>query len=163
MRTSFPLIALGLLPTFLTGCVFFPHAELMAPPAQGRVLDSDTLEPVPKAKVVRRIERLDRDRVTFTDSNGAFTFKKDNDLGWLLMVDYAANQIHYRIDSIGYRVFQTNLYGGGSFYRGRLPHDLGVVLLQRQSETIEPDGAANGSQPIRLETNRTSSAAGSRR
>ena len=30
-------------------------------------------------------------------------------------------------------------------------------------ENIEPDGAANGSQPIRSETNRTSSAAGSRR
>ena len=31
------------------------------------------------------------------------------------------------------------------------------------TENIEPDGPANGSQPIRVETNRTSSAAGSRR
>jgi len=31
------------------------------------------------------------------------------------------------------------------------------------SRNLEPDGAANGSQPIRSETNRTSSAAGSRR
>jgi hypothetical protein len=33
----------------------------------------------------------------------------------------------------------------------------------RRSLGVEPDGAANGSQPIRSETNRTSSAAGSRR
>ena len=32
-----------------------------------------------------------------------------------------------------------------------------------QQTNLEPDGAANGSQPIRSETNRTSSAAGSRR
>jgi hypothetical protein len=35
--------------------------------------------------------------------------------------------------------------------------------LKRLSHNSEPDGAANGSQPIRSETNRTSSAAGSRR
>ena len=34
---------------------------------------------------------------------------------------------------------------------------------QMKSETGQPDGAAHGSQPIRSETNRTSSAAGSRR
>ena len=33
----------------------------------------------------------------------------------------------------------------------------------RNAEDVQPDGAANGSQPIRSETNRTSSAAGSRR
>jgi hypothetical protein len=33
----------------------------------------------------------------------------------------------------------------------------------RSDPVVEPDGAANGSQPIRSETNRTSSAAGSRR
>ena len=38
------------------------------------------------------------------------------------------------------------------------------LLSERQTaEIAEPDGAANGSQPIRSETNRTSSAAGSRR
>jgi hypothetical protein len=35
--------------------------------------------------------------------------------------------------------------------------------LQDRAKNVEPDGAANGSQPIRSETNRTSSAAGSRR
>jgi len=36
-------------------------------------------------------------------------------------------------------------------------------LLDARGKVAEPDGAANGSQPIRSETNRTSSAGGSRR
>lgn len=35
--------------------------------------------------------------------------------------------------------------------------------FSRREEKVQPDGAANGSQPIRSETNRTSSAASSRR
>ncbi len=35
--------------------------------------------------------------------------------------------------------------------------------VRRSRQMVEPDGAANGSQPIRPETNSTSSAAGSRR
>ncbi len=134
------MAALGLLPMLLTGCVVFPHGDLMAPAAQGRVLDSETQEPVVNAKVVRRIERLDRSRVTFTDRKGRFAFKKDKDLGWLLMVEYAANQIQYQVDAAGYHRFVTNLYGGGSLYRGTLPHDLGLVRLQKQPNEIEPDG-----------------------
>ena len=38
-----------------------------------------------------------------------------------------------------------------------------VSCDEQQNQKSEPDGAANGSQPIRSETNRTSSAAGSRR
>jgi hypothetical protein len=41
--------------------------------------------------------------------------------------------------------------------------DAGVDLVYRKEKIVEPDGSANGSQPIRSETNRTSSAAGSRR
>ena len=148
MKAFFPVAALGLLPMLLTGCVVFPHGDLMAPAARGRVLDSETQAPIVNAKVVRRIERLDRSRVTFTDREGRFAFKKDKDLGWLLMVEYAANQIQYQVDAAGYHRFVTNLYGGGSLYRGTLPHDLGPVRLQKQSNEIEPDDAApNGNPP----------------
>jgi hypothetical protein len=131
MKASFRLTMLVLFPALLTGCVF-PHGQLMAPPAQGRVLDSETLEPLPHSKVVRRIERLDRNRVTVTDGKGDFAFKKDTHLRWLLMVDYAPNEIQYRIEAAGYRPFETNLHGGGSLHPGTLPHDFGVVLLHRQ-------------------------------
>jgi hypothetical protein len=50
-------------------------------------------------------------------------------------------------------------WGGGSNAGG-----YGVRLLALpENLSVERDGAANGSQPIRSETNRTSSAAGSRR
>lgn len=149
MRTSYPVAVVGLLLTLLTGCVIFPHGDLVAPSARGRVLDSATLEPVARARVVRRIPRLDRARETCTDAEGQFAFKRDKDLGWVLMVDYAPHRIEYRVEAGGYRPFQTNLYGGGSFYRGTVPHDLGQVLLHRQTEPIEPNGAANESQPGR--------------
>jgi hypothetical protein len=34
--------------------------------------------------------------------------------------------------SAGYVPLETNQYGGDSFYRGTLPHDFGVVLLEKQ-------------------------------
>ena len=39
----------------------------------------------------------------------------------------------------------------------------GFVEQMREASKLEPSGPANGSQPFRVETNRTSSAAGSRR
>jgi hypothetical protein len=39
----------------------------------------------------------------------------------------------------------------------------GFLEDMRRDSKVEPGGAANGSQPIRAETNRTSGAAGSRR
>jgi len=42
-------------------------------------------------------------------------------------------------------------------------HLRGLPLPPSPTPNAEPDGPANGSQPIRSETNRTSSAAGSRR
>ena len=54
--------------------------------------------------------------------------------------------------SAGYEAYQV--YG---------PDNLIMVGRGGCEEDSEPDGAANGSQPIRSETNQTSSAAGSRR
>ena len=143
MRTPLTLTVLVLLPTLFTGCVLFPHGELMAPPAEGKIVDSETLSPLPHARVVRQIERLNRDRTTCTDAQGDFSFPKDTDLKWLLMVDYAANKILYRVEAGGYRTFETNLYGGGSFSHGSLPHDLGVVRLQKETDKIKTTDAAD--------------------
>jgi hypothetical protein len=41
--------------------------------------------------------------------------------------------------------------------------ELEILHVEPLKSKVEPDGAANGSQPIRSETNRTSGAAGSRR
>jgi hypothetical protein len=53
-----------------------------------------------------------------------------------------------------------------NFYREEtVLQDLGAAasVMTNQSQIIEPDGATNGSQPVRSDTNRTSSAVGSRR
>jgi hypothetical protein len=133
MKPTVPLLALLLL-TFLTGCVIFPHGELVAPPASGQVMDSDGLQPVAQAKIVRHIEAFDRTRVVRSDEHGAFHFKKDSDLCWLLFVCYAASPIQYRVEADGYQPFTTNLYGGGSFSRGRQPHELGQIFIHKTKE-----------------------------
>jgi uncharacterized protein (TIGR03067 family) len=52
---------------------------------------------------------------------------------------------------------------GGGVRPSDFPKD-GYSIMKRQKQTSgQPDGAANGSQPIRSATNRTSPAAGSRR
>jgi hypothetical protein len=163
MRVSLAMAVSAAALTFLSGCIVFPHGELVAPLAHGRVVAGDTRSAISRARVVWRIENVKREAITVTDPAGEFAFKKKNRLGWLLMVDYAAREIHYRIVADGYRSFETNLHGGGSFSAGRRPHELGLVLLEPETEKIEPDGASNRSQPVGPPTNRTSSAAGSGR
>jgi len=126
-------VALGL-QTLLSGCVVFPHGELVAPQASGRVLDSETLQPVAHARVTRRIDSLNRTSATLTDDRGAFQFQKDSDLRWIPFVCYAANSIDYQIKAEGYRPFTINLHGGGSFYRGTLAHALGDLLVVRDAQ-----------------------------
>ena len=64
--------------------------------------------------------------------------------------------------AVAYSNGETGLISPEQFARLDLS---GFVDLQSLAVTgkVEPDGAANGSQPIRAETNPTSGAAGSRR
>jgi hypothetical protein len=64
--------------------------------------------------------------------------------------------------AVAYSTGETGLISPEEFARLDLS---GLVDLQTWAETtkVEPDGAANGSQPIRSEMDWTSSAAGSRR
>jgi hypothetical protein len=133
MKPLVLLLALLLLIS-LTGCVIFPHGELIAPQASGQVVDSDDLRPVAHARVVRHIEAFNRTRVVRTDEHGTFDLKKDTDLRWLPFVCYAASPIQYRIEAEGYRAFATNLYGGGSFGHGGRSHELGKILIQKARE-----------------------------
>lgn len=133
MKQSVQLLAVSAL-MFQTGCVIFPHGGLVAPPASGQVMDSASLRPLAHAKVERHIQMVDRSRVVTTDPQGRFTLKKDTDLRWIPFVCYAASSIQYRITTEGYHPFTTNLLGGGSFYRGRQPHELGQVLLRKTHE-----------------------------
>jgi hypothetical protein len=56
--------------------------------------------------------------------------------------------------------------GKSTHYSGNEPNDMVLEYLkwkEKETNLTEPDGAANRSQPIRSETNRTSAAAGSDR
>jgi hypothetical protein len=113
-----------------TGCVPLAHRSLLAPPASGQAADMETLKPIAQASVVRHIEAVAPTSTAITDDKGSFHFEKNSRLLWLAGCR-VARAIEYCVSAQGYTPFQTNLCGGGDFYRGTVPHDLGRILLLR--------------------------------
>jgi hypothetical protein len=70
---------------------------------------------------------------------------------------YEPDRIHIRIHNSHFDTYFIDLLNPDR------PEPKGFERIVGNIGFIEPNGAANGSQPIRSETNRTSSAAGSRR
>jgi len=60
------------------------------------------------------------------------------------------------------RLYDVFASGGADKVQELVDH-IFETLMNEEPEKTEPDGPANGTHPIRSETNRTSSAAGSRR
>ena len=133
MRTFAILFACAGLVLPLTGCVPLAHSSLLAPPVSGQVLDVETLKPITRARVTRHIQAVDKTSNTTTDNSGSFSFPKRSKWFWLAGCR-AAEPIEYRVSAQGHEAFQTNLYGGGDFYRGKLPQDLGRILLPRTAQ-----------------------------
>ncbi len=121
------LACVGLVPA-VTGCVPLAHSSLVAPPASGQVVDVETLKPITHARVTRHIEVVDKTSDTTTDDTGSFSFPRRSKWFWLAGCR-AASPIEYLVSAEGHRSFQTNLCGGGDFYRGTLPHELGRIPL----------------------------------
>jgi pimeloyl-ACP methyl ester carboxylesterase len=91
-----------------------------------------------------------------------FIFHAEDDPGVLPAVvdDYVS-----RLKATNKSVTQVKVKEGGHYDSMIAPGlSKGVAWLRElRGKTVPPDGAANGSQPIRSETNGTLSAAGSRR
>jgi hypothetical protein len=112
----------------VTGCVPLGHSSLVAPPASGQVVDADTLKPISHARVTRQTQAVDMTSIISTAEIGSFLFSKRSKWFWLAGCR-AAGPIEYRVSAEGHKTFQTNTYGGGDFYRGTVPHELGRILL----------------------------------
>lgn len=87
----------------------------------------------------------------------------------IMVCDRAYNNVPQRIfgrspmaHAVAYATGETGLISPDEFARLDLHGFTDLQVLPMKTK-VEPDGPANGSQPIRSETNRTSSAAGSRR
>ena len=117
----------------VTGCVPLGHSSLVAPPASGQVVDLETLKPIIHAKVTRRIQAVNKTSNTTTDDAGSFSFPKRSKWFWLAGCR-AASPIEYCVSAEGHSAFKTNVYGGGDFYRGTVPHDFGRILLPRAAQ-----------------------------
>ena len=117
---------------------------------RGRIVERVRNEvlPIPHAEVELQMPQEDfwYQSKNTTDAKGEFEFKISEPPGkspWMLY--YAGKRL--AVD-----------------YAQVTPETVMVLEVSvKMTPSAEPDGAANGSQPIRSETNRTSSAAGSRR
>jgi hypothetical protein len=132
MRTGGLFLCIALL-LLVTGCVPLGHSSLVAPTASGQVLDLGTLKSITHAKITRRIQAVDKTSTITTDDMGSFSFPKRSKWFWFAGCR-AASPVEYCVSADGYRDFQTNLYGGGDFHRGTVPHDLGRILLPRAAQ-----------------------------
>jgi hypothetical protein len=81
----------------------------------------------------------------------AFGYRSPSDIRFLWRIRDHCSQYHISVPSGIQEILDS------------LPPRPPLVCATDGSSLVEPDGPANGSQPIRSETNRTSSAAGSRR
>ncbi|MCP5426633.1 MAG: hypothetical protein H6966_00025 [Chromatiaceae bacterium] len=86
----------------------------------------------------------------------------------IMVCDHAYDNVPQRIfgrspmaHAVAYSTGETGLISPAEYARLDLSGFIDLTLTEPMK--VEPDGAANGSQPIRSETNTTSSAAGSRR
>jgi hypothetical protein len=133
MRAGVVLLATMAVLLPVTGCVPLAHRGLVAPPASGQVVDAETMKPITHAAVTRHIQAVDRVSTITTDDTGSFSFSKRSK--WFCLAGCrAASPIEYRVSAQGHSAFQTNFYGGGDFYRGTVPHDLGRILLPRAAQ-----------------------------
>jgi hypothetical protein len=73
-RITFKVICLITTALFVSGCpIPFPHVKKLSPPIYGKVLDANSLAPLPGVDV--QISYLDdKSRCTTTDENGDFEF-----------------------------------------------------------------------------------------
>ena len=139
--------------------------------------------PVPKATHVQQVQRaiaqagvtniVNESRTLFTrlshDTNSPFPeYMADNPyfagLSGLTNLGDVFTYAPYEPDRISIRVhnshFDTHFV---ALLNPDMPEPAGFERIAGNVGFIEPDGAANGSHPIRLKTNSTSSTAGSRR
>ena len=73
------------------------------------------------------------------------------------------DNVRFRIDLLAWGISRWRPWNRAPVRHGDGFHRTLITYGPEMGRGVEPNGAANGSQPIRSETNSTSSAAGSRR
>ena len=97
IKLVFALIAVGL----STGC----RSVWNVPPANGRIVDALSRQPIANAKVTQLCGGAANE--TKSDANGNFTFRGESTLE-IDFGDHFTPPASYQIEAVGYQGFQTN-------------------------------------------------------
>ena len=115
-------LALMLIALLSAGC----ETYWVVPPANGRVVDARSRQPIAQAEVTRVCE--DAPAQTTTDSNGRFKFRGKRTIQ-LALGDPVCTPASYRIEAKGYETVETNGVGFGTAQQNGLRHDIGEIQL----------------------------------
>jgi hypothetical protein len=128
-----------------------------------KVLDSQK-QPIPNAQVTLS-EAYAGPRSGMTDSAGRVRLQKTFIAYGSARWAYCQLDSTMRVEAGGYKPWEATLPSlfGVRYDYFKNGTNISYAVTLTRAEQAKPDGPANGSQPIRSETNRTSSAAGSRR
>ncbi len=167
-RNAHTLALFLVLAGLATGCVPVVRTSIVHYGVAGRLVDADTGEPLARQQVQVVVDF--REHTEKTNKRGEFQVppKRLRYWAWLMGGPFYPNPFRA---SIEIRSASHDPYTRESIVvpesldspapdKSRLADgciNLGDVAMKKR----QPDGAANGSQPIRSETNRRSSAAGS--
>ena len=116
-KLAFLLIAL-----LATGC----ETYWVVPPANGRVVDARSRQPIAQAEVTRVCENAQAE--TTTDSDGYFQFRGKRTIQ-LSEGDAECTPASYRIEAKGYETVETNGVAFGSPKQSGLRCNLGEIQL----------------------------------
>jgi hypothetical protein len=141
------------------GCVPLPKKTVAHYGVQGRLLDAASRAPIEKVHTTIAVDGREFERKT--NHQGEFTVSPEWQHFWTWLggpwwPSARAATVDIAID--GYTPHHEDLK-----VEAATPRSGYMLLGDIEMNKRQPDAAANGSQPIRSETNRTSSAAGSRR
>jgi len=114
----------------LLGLVLTTGCELLwrVPPANGRVVDIRSQQPIASAVVTRVC--AEAPAKTATDAEGQFRFRGKRALQFFYFGDTLTTPASYRVEAIGYQSFQTNGVRYWANHSRMFPHSLGEIHLK---------------------------------
>lgn len=170
MSPSAFILALVVLCGLAVGCVPLPKNSVVHYGVRGRLTDAASGLPIGKSHVSIVVDERKFDRTT--NGRGEFKVVPEMHHFWTWLggpMWMNATRASVEISLSDYAPYQSAFTVGRERAEGPAPPDQDrldgsyIVLGDIQMKRREPNGAANWSQPIRSETNRASSPAGSHR
>jgi len=166
MKASGIAVAFLALVLVLTGCRGWSVSQCVSPRVTGRVVDSETHQPLERVEVQRATTRLrqagnsppkgaqlmqDAPRIVLTSADGSFTLDAVYSVAAFRILSWSSVDVQFRCP--GYLALTTNFSPStASFSPDGAPSvNAGVILLHRRQSAVSPGVPLEGSSTTTTE------------